>query len=217
MDPLVEKYFRWSPYNYVLGNPIKLIDRDGLDVYLYFHRLHGIITIVNDNDTPDDFSDDIIIDQYPAHNNVVRGNRNWPDGRYNMLDRRTTHRHNNNQDTPNGPYGTNGIYRANEFRDGNFTRRGMGVHSGREHLPFERRVTNGCIRTTPECMDAIQNAIDNFGPLNLIILESDPNDQLLPPRPRPNEPNEERRPIIIIPPLPPINPNPRPLPPDVRA
>ncbi len=29
MDPLSEKYYDWSPYNYCLDNPIKLIDSDG--------------------------------------------------------------------------------------------------------------------------------------------------------------------------------------------
>jgi len=125
------------------------------------------------------------------------------------------------EDTPNGAYGANGIYRANNFRDGNFTRRGMGVHSGREHLPFERRVTNGCIRTTPECMDAIQNAIDNFGPLNRVILEEIqppiiPNrepDQIPIPNFDPRVGPPQPRPVIPpIDPLPLPRPNPQPLP-----
>jgi RHS repeat-associated protein len=29
LDPLAAKYAAWSPYNYVLGNPIRLVDKDG--------------------------------------------------------------------------------------------------------------------------------------------------------------------------------------------
>jgi uncharacterized protein RhaS with RHS repeats len=31
IDPMAEKYSNWSPYNYVLNNPLKFTDADGRD------------------------------------------------------------------------------------------------------------------------------------------------------------------------------------------
>ena len=43
VDPLFAKYPGISPYNYCMGNPMKLIDSDGRDC-------NGGVTIVNDTD-----------------------------------------------------------------------------------------------------------------------------------------------------------------------
>lgn len=35
IDPLAEKYYSLSPYGYCAGNPIRLVDPNGMDIYLY--------------------------------------------------------------------------------------------------------------------------------------------------------------------------------------
>ena len=46
MDPLAGKYLAYSTYNYVLGNPIRLFDPKGLDVFVYGKDSTQIATII---------------------------------------------------------------------------------------------------------------------------------------------------------------------------
>lgn len=38
-DPLAQKYYEWSPYNYVLNNPLLYVDPDGKDVWIYYKEI----------------------------------------------------------------------------------------------------------------------------------------------------------------------------------
>lgn len=51
MDPLAERYYQWSPYNYVQNNPLLRVDPFGLTDYEINRR--GKITKVEGSDTDD--------------------------------------------------------------------------------------------------------------------------------------------------------------------
>jgi len=198
LDPLAEIMESESPFNYGYNNPIYYRDFDGrapkgmLDPYLVFDGQKNKLYIYDDNDTPDDPSDDVLIGTFDAHNLTVRRSQGkWEDGTYNMLDKKTRHTHTTLEtkgkwaferllDSPNSSYGKGGIYRATSFRqtDGK-SRNGMAIHAGRENKPFLTRKTRGCIRVCAEAMTAIDNAISSFGSLTAITVQ---NNQAVTPK-----------------------------------
>lgn len=150
------------------------------NIRMVFDRSEGNLSIYGDRGTPNDTTDDIFLNSFPAHNNVTRNSNGiWSNGTYSFIDTNTPHCHGSDRDrrgilndSSSGSFGENGIYRVENFYDErNNYREGMGVHAGREHLPFEQRVTLGCIRTTPEAMEYLQGVLSNGSVLTGIIVQ----------------------------------------------
>ena len=241
LDPLAEIMESESPFNYGYNNPIYYRDFDGraakgmLDPYLVFDGQKNKLYIYDDNDTPDDPSDDVLLGTFDAHNLTVRRSQGkWEDGTYSMYDTKTRHTHTTLEtkgkwayerylDSPNSSYGAGGIYRAKiKFTqtDGK-VREGMAIHAGRENRPFLRRKTKGCIRVFQQAMVAIDNAIIEFGSLTTITVKNnqpqkqrDPVSAVSTPTPSPIVPTPVPvpTPIVPIPPSPVPTPAPKPLP-----
>jgi RHS repeat-associated protein len=96
VDPLAELMDSESTYSYALNNPIYYRDTAGqspkgmMDPYLVFNGKDGKLYIYDDNDTPDDKSDDVLVGTFDAHNNVsTRSQGKWEDGTYSMVDKNT--------------------------------------------------------------------------------------------------------------------------------
>ena len=53
IDPLAEKYYSLSPYNYCSGNPIIFVDRDGRDIYRYDDKTGVFYLEIKNNDSSD--------------------------------------------------------------------------------------------------------------------------------------------------------------------
>ncbi|WP_244906456.1 DUF6443 domain-containing protein [Jejuia pallidilutea] len=242
IDPLAEIMESESPFNYGYNNPIYYRDFDGrapkgmLDPYLVFDGQKNKLYIYDDNDTPDDPSDDVLIGTFDAHNLTIRDSQGkWEDGTYNMLDKKTRWTHTTLEtkgkwaferllDSPNSSYGAGGIYRATSFRQTDGKKRGgMAIHAGREDRPFLTRKTKGCIRVYPEAMVAIDNAIIEFGSLTSITVKNNKSQKQRDPvsavstlTPSPivpiPVPGPTPTPIVPVVPGPTPTPDPKPLP-----
>ena len=196
VDPMADKYPSLSPYAYCGWNPVRLVDPDGEEVvcdpYIIFNGKTRKIQIWDDNETPENYSDDTFLGQYNAGNNVSPKDNplgNWEDGIYPMLDKIEPQKHYDKNgdpkteirkgkriltDSEDGAYGVHGIFRAEPFlQDDGAKREGMGLHAGRSvnNKSVLNSFTRGCIRITPEAMDAIIDAISTFGPLTNVIVQ----------------------------------------------
>lgn len=49
IDPHAENYYSWSPYVYVMNNPMKYIDPDGMDIYIMTSDGRIVLALKNDN------------------------------------------------------------------------------------------------------------------------------------------------------------------------
>ena len=152
-----------------------------MDPYIVFDGKKKTMKIYDDNNSAGNYKDDKLLGTFKAHNNVTSSSKGkWEDGKYDMDSKkeRVTHTGNDKDgiplDSKNGSYGEGGSYRAKNFKETTTTetRTGMSVHAGREDKNFEDRKTEGCVRTTPDGMKAIDNAIDEYGDLQNIIIQN---------------------------------------------
>ena len=125
-------------YRYVGNDPAARSDPFGLS-FLVFRRKEGTLSLYS--------ADDSLIAECSAGNFTIRHSLGpWPNGWYFFG------YHKNHPPDPNGPFGLYGIF---VFKVPN--RPGMGVHSGRANRKGPNSPTEGCVRTTDDCMKKMMN------------------------------------------------------------
>ena len=105
-----------------------------------------------------------------------------PNGTYEFLDTNSAHTHSKDEDSADGKFGTQGIFRIKDFsgpdkdKSGNLVdHTGVGVHAGRENKEDGAKrkgteyATEGCIRTTEEGMKQIATTAKNDPLTNLTV------------------------------------------------
>lgn len=145
-----------NTYAYVGNNPINLIDPLGLSS-LDYNRQAGTMTVRDGQGNA--------VGTFPAGNNTTSTSRGpWPSGVYDYV-YHTTH----SDDSPNSSYGSNGNFVFNV--PGCV---GCGVHSGRADSEGVNHPTKGCIRTTDEATQLINDLIQSGDPLKTLYVEPTP-------------------------------------------
>jgi RHS repeat-associated protein len=164
-----------NPYVYAGENPFRFVDLFGLSTLSYNGNNHTLTITGNDGSTQ----------SFPAYNNADSHSQgSWPSGTYPYQGHMT-----HPDDSPNSAYGSNGGYKF-DVPD----RTGMEVHSGQETSPDQlgrtgpEHATRGCIRTTDQGTEAIQEKIDNGDPPTSITVNQ-PGSNATPPAAAPTSPS----------------------------
>jgi RHS repeat-associated protein len=179
IEKIVQNPQMWNRYAYASNNAVNRVDPDGKS-WLVFNRKESTLTLYDKNGT--------VVGTWSATNKPDSSSKiDKLSGKYEFYDRKTPHKHGNEKvnlkdngkavldekgkqvqvpkDSPKGPYGSNGIFRLNPYKDSQGPHAGVGVHDGKVGVRDGagntgwEAFTNGCVRTTPEAMETIVETV----------------------------------------------------------
>jgi hypothetical protein len=134
---------------------VNYIDPFGLSSAAY-NMQTGTLTVYNAQGN--------IVGTFPAGNNTTSTSRGpWPPGDYDYL------RHIPHTPDPNGPFGSNGNFIFNQ--PGCI---GCGIHSGRANKGGPKHKTDGCIRSTDDATQLLNDLDQNGDPLDGLYVGPNP-------------------------------------------
>ncbi len=169
VDPLLHLYAGWSPYHYAANNPLRVTDPSGKS-WLVFNSANNTVSLYT--------KEGKLVGTWEAYNNLARGKIEWAGGSYNYS-HQNKKKYSGASDSDRIDSRGIMVFKYPD-EDGDVPgSSGRGIHAGRQGQTDgygnmgAAFCTYGCIRTTPEAMDAINKLHETDRVQSIVVTDGE--------------------------------------------